>query len=573
MENFMIPASPILRGLEISTPFSFNEIKETQKNHVSEFQSRIIKKLVEHSGKNNIIRALFFSIIDRLIRYFLNRQKTVRPNGKVENNPRYEHYIRFKADASQEEMVNLTKERQITAKFNYKVNKFNAHIDDKKQSIEERNDIQNNLKVFLSSGVQTLQDKEKKKLENLLQMSKAQTLGSTLTLIQECLLTLEQEKPLIKETSPSLKSLQELIENCDDHELKKIYHELNDEMISLEAFKSELNNRIVAQEQVEEEFKASQWIFLKDHLATQIKNQIVAHLKESKKIIKDFIKIEKKQRENYQPASAIEQHILKRMPELIAPLKKLLKEMKIDENASLETLTLQANDIMNLFEETLLKIETEPFFKGNIIYCLDFSSKLHQLYNRRTEALLKILDLYPNSFDEFKEVIQQDAPAHRFERVNRFYTEFFNKENEENFEDIQLNEKKTDIEVLKEISETTHEQETSEQKQLKETSASLGGSLGRTIMNWLKPAESDKKVVSPVPIPKAEDNEWVSSFKKLSPQELNQRKEQITAELNKNIKNCNPDQLTKNDLQIRQAQINKLTQELLEIEKFIKEKK
>lgn len=573
MENFMIPASPILRGLEISTPFSFNEIKETQKNHVSEFQSRIIKKLVEHSGKNNIIRALFFSIIDRLIRYFLNRQKTVRPNGKVENNPRYEHYIRFKADASQEEMVNLTKERQITAKFNYKVNKFNAHIDDKKQSIEERNDIQNNLKVFLSSGVQTLQDKEKKKLENLLQMSKAQTLGSTLTLIQECLLTLEQEKPLIKETSPSLKSLQELIENCDDHELKKIYHELNDEMISLEAFKSELNNRIVAQEQVEEEFKASQWIFLKDHLATQIKNQIVAHLKESKKIIKDFIKIEKKQRENYQPASAIEQHILKRMPELIAPLKKLLKEMKIDENASLETLTLQANDIMNLFEETLLKIETEPFFKGNIIYCLDFSSKLHQLYNRRTEALLKILDLYPNSFDEFKEVIQQDAPAHRFERVNRFYTEFFNKENEENFEDIQLNEKKTDIEVLKEISETTHEQEESEQKQLKETSASLGGSLGRTIMNWLKPAESDKKVVSPVPIPKAEDNEWVSSFKKLSPQELNQRKEQITAELNKNIKNCNPDQLTKNDLQIRQAQINKLTQELLEIEKFIKEKK
>lgn len=136
--------------------------------NVSSFHSRIIYNLIEHKGHNNVLRSLVYVIIDIFLeKFWLSRESPEKKKNslsgvklKYVNSP-YAYYVNYKAFLAQRRMVELAKEKKVSADATL----HNLNVD--QERIEENNKKQNFIQIVNSKILQNNEELLQKELESI----------------------------------------------------------------------------------------------------------------------------------------------------------------------------------------------------------------------------------------------------------------------------------------------------------------------------------------------------------------------------------------------------------------------
>ena len=96
----------------------------------------VVNKFIEHTARHNVIRALFFSILDAFLRWKLFSKNP-------EKNKNYCEYMQYRTYQTQIKMAEVANENNIRAKFNRKNKKIKTEIENKSTEPQRRRSPEN----------------------------------------------------------------------------------------------------------------------------------------------------------------------------------------------------------------------------------------------------------------------------------------------------------------------------------------------------------------------------------------------------------------------------------------------
>lgn len=255
----------VLDNVQIDRPLPTRcAFADEQDFKVSEFNGKIIRKLILHKSLNNKVRCFLYSIIDTLIRFKLslsngissceaileNRRFKKHSCKNPDKHQKYLDYLNYGAFLAQKEMAEIAKDKMIAAICRNDVLKLKAKIDAEKD-LDAQQKLKKELKKYKNNEAQeNLQKGFKEKKEAIIDEMKLRTAWNKDADLLEKLNEMDNPDP---------KEIAELLNNPlgDFEVLKKILQQ--DPKIAFEEIKKALQN---SQEEIQKK--------LKDKLTAQI---------------------------------------------------------------------------------------------------------------------------------------------------------------------------------------------------------------------------------------------------------------------------------------------------------------
>lgn len=108
---------------------------------VSEFQGRIVKKLAEHIGRHNTIRALWYLMIDAFTRFYLSCRNPIN----------YKEYLKYSSSVAQIVMAKISEEETIKTGLQTINDNIKAKIKAKETKPDERLQLKEELKKRMTT--------------------------------------------------------------------------------------------------------------------------------------------------------------------------------------------------------------------------------------------------------------------------------------------------------------------------------------------------------------------------------------------------------------------------------------
>lgn len=267
---------------EHSLPIKCTFPNEQEDFKVSEFQGKMVRKLILSKNSNKKFRRIVYTIIDAFIRFKLSlsfgrgskcklKERTFGDHTckNPEKHQRYLDYMNYRAFCAQMEITKNEKEKTIESICHNEINKLQAKIDEEKNP-EEIEQLNKELKKYKNhQGRENLRKELNDKKEALIERMKTLTLKNKNDLLLEKLNEIEE---------PSEKKLDELIKSLPDGEDLKKNVQNQDPGQALEELKQAVTNSNQEIEQKQKE-KLDEQI---EKIKEAVQNQKMDHFSANK---------------------------------------------------------------------------------------------------------------------------------------------------------------------------------------------------------------------------------------------------------------------------------------------------
>ncbi len=279
-------AAPIKKDEKMinpNAPRNYSFAENTLKNFkVSEFQGRIIKNLIESKGLHNVIRELWYSILDAIIRFYLASKNPVK-------NQKYDEYMLCRRFYVQIGMAEISQEKTIKAIFKSRNEDIGAQIKAKETSKEDRNKLKAELKKRLQKleELQSLRNEAIQIKETNQQNIIKKTEWEWDEILLDRIKRLPQEIAADAQTYEVVTWLQQFASS----DIKKILEREKDVRNGVQAVKKALEEKIKTYEIEKKEFEADKEKKLRDNLHKQLAEVFVEvnYKKLDESLAKDII--------------------------------------------------------------------------------------------------------------------------------------------------------------------------------------------------------------------------------------------------------------------------------------------
>lgn len=239
-------------------------LPEEDKGYKASWKGRMVDRLLEHKGRNHIIQALVYSIIDKIIQWTLCRN----PLEKKE-------YLNYKTFLAHKKMTEISQEEEIRDLCKNEIQELRDKSQAKKKPEEDPKDFEIQkaaARSLLKSRLKTndwlplSEKKYRNRIERLIQKVETQVQWNSDEFLQKKLnlVNINDDNDKIHE------NVMYLLEGCNT-ELKKVFLGIVDKKEALQAVKEALEQKINKHQNEKNKLEKEKETAIKDHLNIQVK--------------------------------------------------------------------------------------------------------------------------------------------------------------------------------------------------------------------------------------------------------------------------------------------------------------
>lgn len=305
------------------------ELNDGKKYQVSSFQGRIVAKLAYHRAHHNVIRALFYRIIDALIRAFKSNKIDLKAPTKLTP---WKHYMLAKAHAAQIEMARVSEEEYILNLYTNKVNALNSKINDKTTSPAERDRLKKQLEDLKKNQITFIEDQQKVIKKSKADITQAAQTYAAWNKQEQLLEELKKinENSQLKDAAQITILIQKQLEHFPMEDLKKVFSEEKESIKGLEKVITTLEQMINNREAQKNEQERIKTEFLKAKSMEMVTAIQKVHQSNPKELIIKIMNIAESFPQEYLPEG-----LKKFMPDALAmDVIRLIESNKRDLNVA-----------------------------------------------------------------------------------------------------------------------------------------------------------------------------------------------------------------------------------------------